>query len=212
MLKVPAVFQQRPAGVDTATPKVIIGNIAGIGPVYGDMKRMLPGLAASLLALIGCGGSVAAMATGAPEFTHNAAADWINSAPLTLKSLRGSVVLVEFWTFDCYNCRNTLPWLKAVHSEYGPRGLKVVSVHTPELEQEKNPANVRTAVKELGITYPVMIDGDYSYWRAMNNRYWPAFFLVDRDGTIVLGAFGELHRGEQRGDRMEAAIREQLAR
>ena len=66
-------------------------------------------------------------------------------------------------------------------------------------------------MKELGISYPVMIDGDYSYWRAMNNRYWPAFFLVDRKGVIVLGAFGELHRGDKRGDRMEAAIREQLA-
>jgi thiol-disulfide isomerase/thioredoxin len=151
------------------------------------------------------------MATEAPEFPHQAAADWINSAPLTLASLRGSVVLVEFWTFDCYNCRNTLPWLKAIHGEYGPRGLKVVSVHTPELPQERNPANVRAAVKELGITYPVMIDGDYSYWRAMKNRYWPAFYLVDRDGTIVLGAFGELHRGEQRGDAMEARIRELMA-
>jgi thiol-disulfide isomerase/thioredoxin len=111
------------------------------------------------------------MATEAPEFPHQAATDWINSAPLTLASLRGSVVLVEFWTFDCYNCRNTLPWLKSIHAEYGSRGLKVVSVHTPELEQERNPANVRAAVKELGITYPVMIDGDHSYWRAMKNRY-----------------------------------------
>jgi thiol-disulfide isomerase/thioredoxin len=176
------------------------------------MNRMLAGFLGALLALVGCGGSVAAMATEAPEFTHDAATDWINSPPLALASLRGSVVLIEFWTFDCYNCRNTLPWLKAIHTEYGARGLKVVSVHTPELEQERVPANVRTAVKELGITYPVMIDGDSSYWRAMNNRYWPAFFLVDRDGKIVLGAFGELHRGEKRGDAMEAAIREQLGR
>jgi thiol-disulfide isomerase/thioredoxin len=171
---------------------------------------MLVSLTGTLLALVGCGGSVAAMATEAPEFTHPAAADWINSAPLTLAALRGSVVLVEFWTFDCYNCRNTLPWLKAVHELYAPQGLKVVSVHTPELPQERIPANVREAVTQLGITWPVMIDGDYSYWRAMNNRYWPAFFLIDRDGKIVLGAFGELHRGEKRGDAMEAAIRQRL--
>jgi thiol-disulfide isomerase/thioredoxin len=126
------------------------------------MQRTITALAALLLALIGCGGTVPAMATDAPEFTHRAPADWINSAPLTLASLRGSVVLVEFWTFDCYNCRNTLPWLKAIHDEYGPRGLTVVSVHTPELEQERVPANVQAAVKKLGITYPVMIDGDYS--------------------------------------------------
>ncbi len=103
------------------------------------MHRIVLGLAASLLALIGCGGSVPAMAAEAPEFTHTATDDWINSAPLTLASLRDSVVLIEFWTFDCYNCRNTLPWLKAIHAEYGPRGFEVVSVHTPELEQERVP-------------------------------------------------------------------------
>lgn len=166
----------------------------------------------SVLALAGCGGSVIAMPASAPEFTHHATADWINSPPLTLQALRGDVVLVEFWTFDCYNCRNTLPWLKAIHAEYAAQGLKVVSVHTPELPQERVPDNVRAAVTELGITYPVMIDGDSSYWRALENRYWPAFYLVDRDGHIALAAFGELHRGTDRGDRMEARIRELLAK
>ena len=172
---------------------------------------MLVGLVGPLLALAGCGGSVAAMAAAAPEFTHSAPNDWINSEPLALAGLRGSVVLVEFWTFDCYSCRNTLPWLKAIHAEYGARGLKVVSVHTPELPQERDPANVRTAVKELGITYPVMIDGDFSYWRAMNNRYWPAIFLIDRDGNIAK-CVRRVHRGQQRGDVVEAEIRELLAR
>jgi thiol-disulfide isomerase/thioredoxin len=176
------------------------------------MKPFTGGLAAALLALLGCSGSVAGMAAEAPEFTHSKSSDWINSAPLTLASLRGSLVLVEFWTFDCYNCRNTLPWLKAIHEEYGPRGLKVVSVHTPELAQERIPENVRAAVKESGITYPVMIDGDYSYWRAMNNRYWPAFYLIDGQGKIVLNAFGELHKGTKRGDQVEAAIRDRVGR
>ena len=171
---------------------------------------MLEYLAGAALALAGCGGSVAAMSADAPEFTHASPAEWLNSAPLKLADLRGSLVLIEFWTFDCYNCRNTLPWLKAVHDEYGPRGLKIVSVHTPELPQEREPANVRAAVKQLGITYPVMIDTDFSYWRAMKNRYWPAFFLIDASGRIVLDASGELHRGETRGDAMEAAIRNLL--
>ena len=87
----------------------------------------------------------------------------------------------------------------------------MVSVHTPELPQERIPANVRAAVKDLAITYPVMVDGDFSYWRAMNNRYWPAFYLVDRDGKIVKTAIGELHRGARRGDEMEAAIREAVS-
>jgi thiol-disulfide isomerase/thioredoxin len=168
-------------------------------------------LMTSILALAACGGSVRTMAAQAPEFTHHEAAEWINSAPLSLASMRGSVVLVEFWTFDCYNCRNTLPWLEAIQDEYGPRGLKVVSVHTPELPQERVPENVRAAVKELGIRWPVMIDADYSYWRSLNNRYWPAFYLVDGDGKIALAAFGELHRGDPRGDKMEAAIRQRLS-
>ena len=83
----------------------------------GMRNRFMPILLASL-ALTGCGGSVQSMAAEAPEFTHAAAADWINSPPIRLADLRGDVVLVEFWTFDCYNCRNTLPWLKAIHSEY----------------------------------------------------------------------------------------------
>src|SRR5262245_19912587 len=112
------------------------------------MHRTFASFLAWLLALVGCGGSVAAMATEAPEFTHPESTEWLHSAPLTLASLRGAVVLIEFWTFDCYNCRNTLPWLKAIHAEYGARGLKVVSVHTPELPQERDPANVREAVKE----------------------------------------------------------------
>jgi thiol-disulfide isomerase/thioredoxin len=176
------------------------------------MKRESLGRMAALMAIIVCGASAAGTPDKLPEFTHTASSEWINSAPLRLSSLRGSVVLIEFWAFDCSNCRNTLPWLESVHAEYGTRGLKIVSVHTPELKQEYVPANVRKVVRELGISYPVMIDGDYSYWSALNNRYWPAFYLVDRNGKIVRTALGELHRGDARGDAMEDAIREQLER
>ena len=172
----------------------------------GMRKRLL----ALLPALMMAGVSAAATPAKAPEFTHTERTEWINSAPLRLSSLRGSVVLIEFWAFDCVNCRNTLPWLEAVHADYAARGLKMVSVHTPELKQEYAPANVRRVVKELGITYPVMIDADYSYGDAIGNQYWPAFYLVDRRGRIVRTALGELHRGQERGDQMEVAIREQL--
>jgi thiol-disulfide isomerase/thioredoxin len=147
----------------------------------------------------------------APEFTHQTPADWLNSAPRKLSDLRGQVVLIEFWTFDCYNCRNTLPWLKAIHAQLGDKGLNVISVHTPELPQERDPDNVRAAIAALGIEYPVMLDTDFSYWRALDNRYWPAFYLVGRDGQIVASAFGELHKGERRGDQFEQRIRELLA-
>lgn len=185
-------------------------NIGPIRPVLTDMKPKLLRAALAVLSLSGFGGSSTAMSASAPEFTHRDASEWINSAPLRLESLRGGVVLIEFWTFDCYNCRNTLPWLEAIHAQYGPRGLTVVSVHTPELPQERVPDNVRAAVRNLGIAYPVMIDTDFSYWRALGNRYWPAFYLVDRNGRVALTAFGELHRGTERGDRMEARIRELL--
>lgn len=164
------------------------------------------------LALLAGTGTVPAMAVEIPEFTHKAAAEWINSAPLALSELKGRVVLIEFWTFDCYNCRNTLPWLKAIHAEYEKRGLTVVSVHTPELPQERDIKQVRAAITQLGIAYPVMVDTDFSYWRAVNNRYWPAFYLLGRDGHVAARAIGELHRGEKRGDEMEAAIGGALAR
>ena len=148
------------------------------------MRPRFPSLAASALIFI-CGMSDAATPTKVPDFTHTASSDWINSPPLKTSSLRGSVLLIEFWAFDCSNCRNTLPWLETVYAEYAARGLKIVSVHTPELKQEYVPANVRKVVKELGINYPVMIDADYSYWNALGNRYWPAFYLVDGSGRIV---------------------------
>jgi thiol-disulfide isomerase/thioredoxin len=147
-----------------------------------------------------------------PEFSHPSATQWINSAPQSIAALRGQAVLIEFWTFDCVNCRRSLPWMQAVHQRYGRKGLAVVSVHTPELAHEKDPANVREAIQRLGITYPVMLDNDYSYWSAMGNRYWPAFYLVDRDGRIVATRIGELHEGQARADDFEREIRQAIAR
>ena len=166
-------------------------------------------LLASLLALFSC--TAPAEVPSAPPFTATATGDWINSPPLSLAALRGKVVLIEFWTFGCSNCRNTLPWLKAVESRYREQGLVVVGVHTPEFAQERVPANVMEAVRRLGITYPVMLDPDFEYWNRLKNRYWPAFYLVDRGGRITATAIGELHEGELRGDRFEAQLRAALA-
>ena len=165
-------------------------------------------LFAGLLALASC--TAAADLPVAPPFPAMRADAWINSPPLSLAGLKGQVILVEFWTFGCSNCRNTLPWLKRVAARYRDQGLVVVSVHTPEFDHERLPANVRKAVRDLGITYPVMLDPDFEYWRRLNNRYWPAFYLIDRQGRIVATAIGELHAGEPRGDRFEAQLRAQL--
>jgi thiol-disulfide isomerase/thioredoxin len=147
----------------------------------------------------------------APEFTHSSQAEWLNSKPLRLSQLRGKVVLVEFWAFECVNCRRTQPWLHAIQQRYADKDFVIVSVHTPELPEERSIANVRKAVAEQRITNPVMVDDDYSYWNAMKNQYWPAFYVIDKRGRIAARAIGEMHVGQARAAELERAIEEQLA-
>jgi len=125
----------------------------------------------------------------APDFI--AGGKWFNSDPLTMSGLRGKVVLVDFWTYTCINCIRTLPYLTSWHEKYKDKGLVIVGVHTPEFEFEKNPDNVEKALKDFGITYPVMQDNDYKTWRAYANRYWPAKYMVDKNGKIRYTHFGE---------------------
>jgi cytochrome c biogenesis protein CcdA/thiol-disulfide isomerase/thioredoxin len=130
-----------------------------------------------------------------PDFGGGSA--WINSAPLTPEALRGKVVLVWFWTFQCYNCLNALPHVKALDAKYRDKGLVVIGVHTPELPRERVEANVRAAVKELGITYPVVIDDKYTIWNRWANQYWPAAYYVDKAGRVRFHHFGEGSYDEQ---------------
>ncbi len=155
--------------------------------------------------------SVAQAAPKAPEFTHTSQAEWLNSKPLRLSQLRGKVVLVEFWAFECVNCRRTQPWLHAIQQRYADKDFVIVSVHTPELPAERSIANVRTAISEQRITNPVMVDGDYSYWNALKNQAWPAFYLIDKRGRIAARALGEMHVGQARAAELEQQIEEQLA-
>ena len=146
-----------------------------------------------------------------PEFTHHGSAEWINSMPLTVEKLRGRVVLVEFWAFDCINCLHSAAFVESMADKHAAAGLVVIGVHTPELPEEKAPANVREAVKRLAIKYPVMIDGDYSFWKAMDNRYWPAFYVIDTDGRIRVQEIGEMHTGDSAALRLESTISQLLA-
>lgn len=125
----------------------------------------------------------------APEFTG--INHWINSDPLTMRSLRGKVVLVEFWTYECINCLRAMPYVKQWHARYKDDGLVVVGVHTPEYGHERVTANVERAVERLGITYPVAQDNGYRTWNAYGNRYWPALYLIDQRGRVVHAHFGE---------------------
>ena len=116
---------------------------------------------------------------------------WINTTPLTLSSLKGKVILIDFWTYTCINCIRTLNYLKDWHSKYNDSGLVIIGIHTPEFEFEKNIINVKTFVEENQIKYAVGLDNEYSTWRSFNNRYWPAKYLIDQTGEIKYQHFGE---------------------
>lgn len=125
----------------------------------------------------------------APEFigiTH-----WLNSEPLTLAQLKGKVVLVDFWTYTCINCIRTLPYVTGWYEKYKDKGFIVIGIHTPEFEFEKKTTNVEKAIKEYNIHYPVGQDNDYATWKAYNNQYWPAKYLIDVQGNLRLTHFGE---------------------
>jgi cytochrome c biogenesis protein CcdA/thiol-disulfide isomerase/thioredoxin len=117
--------------------------------------------------------------------------EWLNSPPLMPQALRGKVVLVNFWTFNCFNCLNALPYVRAWAEKYRDHGLVVIGVHTPELPFERDIGNVRKAVARLKIDYPVAIDNSYAIWKAFNNEYWPAAYFVDAEGRIRHHHFGE---------------------
>ena len=134
------------------------------------------------------------------------ATTWLNSPPLTREHLRGKVVLVDFWTYSCINCIRTVPYVRALHDRYAKDGLVVIGVHTPEFAFERDLRNVRKAVADFGIRYPVAVDNDWTIWKAFNNRYWPAHYLADASGRIRYHHFGE--GGEKQ---TEAAIRALLA-
>lgn len=116
---------------------------------------------------------------------------WLNGGPQSLASLRGKVVLVNFWTYSCINCLRTLPYVKAWAEKYADRGLVVVGVHTPEFAFEKETGNVQMALRDLKITYPVVQDNQFRIWRAFDNRYWPALYFIDAQGRIRHQQFGE---------------------
>ena len=130
----------------------------------------------------------------------SANAQWLNSPPLNSDDLRGKVVLVEFWTYDCINCLHTVPYVKAWSAKYRQNGLLVVGVHTPEFGYEKDKDNVERAVRALGITYPVVMDNQYEIWNAYKNTYWPAQYLMDAQGRRRYQHFGE--GGYQETERM----------
>jgi len=129
-----------------------------------------------------------------------------NNSPLTLSSLKGKVVLIDFWTYSCINCIRTIPYINDWNQKYADKGLVIVGVHSPEFEFEKNYDNVKEAVQRLGITYPVILDSDHGTWDVYGNQYWPRDYLIDSQGYIR-----DNHIEEGGYDQTEKAIQSLLA-
>ncbi len=128
----------------------------------------------------------------APEITG--ITGWFNTAngkPLTIKGLEGKVVLIDFWTFGCYNCRNTRPHVRALYDKYKDQGLEIIGVHTPEFSYERVPDNIKNAAQEQGVIWPIAMDPDFKTWRAYDNHYWPALYFIDAKGHLRYSHFGE---------------------
>lgn len=166
-------------------------------------------IAALSLCLAGAACSPGANASQAPPVQAPEFAGierWFNSPPLSMSGLKGRVVLVEFWTYTCINCIHVLPHVQQWHQRYRDQGLVVVGVHTPEYEEEHAAAGVQAAIQRHGIGYPVAQDNRYDTWNAYGNRFWPALYLIDRDGRVVYR-----HYGEGGYETTEARIRQLLA-
>jgi len=121
---------------------------------------------------------------------------WVNHAPIAAKDLAGRVVVVEFWTFGCINCRRTVPGVKRLEADYADAGdVQILGIHTPEFDRERDAKRVAGAVRDLDLGIAVAQDNDHGAWSAFRNRYWPAFYVLDRSGAVVYVHIGELHAG-----------------
>jgi thiol-disulfide isomerase/thioredoxin len=163
-------------------------------------------LTRSVAPLAQAAGPAVAAGTPAPEFPHAGASGWLNSPPLTLASLRGRVVLLDFWSTDCWNCYRSFPWLRRVTDRFAARGLVVIGVHSPEFEHEKDRRRIAARLAQYQLTHPQLLDDDFAYWRRLDNRYWPAFYLLDKGGRIRQLLVGEQHVGDRAARDFEAGI------
>lgn len=154
----------------------------------------------------GCQASTPAPAKPFPAPELRGAGEWFNSPPLKLAALRGKVVLIDFWTYSCVNCLRSMPYVNKWHERYADKGLVVIGVHTPEYAFERSPEGVKKALSRYGIKHAVVQDNGYDTWKAFNNQYWPAVYLIDRSGAVVFQ-----HYGEGSYDEIEATIRRLLA-
>ncbi|HVO05005.1 MAG TPA: cytochrome c biogenesis protein DipZ [Candidatus Cybelea sp.] len=174
------------------------GAMTGNTAMTGSMAGSMTGDTAMTGAMTGSSGAMMSSASASESEPAGITLDalkgadaWLNGAPLDAAALKGKVVLVDFWTYSCINCLRSLPYIRAWAEKYKDQGLVVIGVHTPEFAFEREPENVETATKDLGIDYPVAIDNDYKVWRSFSNQYWPAHYFFGADGKLRYHHFGE---------------------
>jgi cytochrome c biogenesis protein CcdA/thiol-disulfide isomerase/thioredoxin len=188
----------QPSGAMAGAPAAMTGAPAMTGSpamrggaMMSGGGAMSAGSAMMMSAKRGAGGGPEALAVEGQLPALSGAVQWLNAAPLTAEGLKGKVVVVDFWTYSCVNCLRAIPYVRAWAGKYAQQGLVVIGVHTPEFAFEKNLANVKKAVADLQITYPVAVDSNYAIWRAFSNQYWPAHYFIDSAGRIRHHHFGE---------------------
>jgi len=177
----------RPSPLRRSLFTLLLAGASAVAAVALSLPPMASDAAAA--SLFGNAGSAGMAGKPAPAFSG--IDHWINSPPLKIDDLRGKVVLVDFWTYTCVNCLNQLPHVKAWHEKYKDQGLVVVGVHSPEYEEERATAGLKDAIARLGIRHAVAQDNDFKTWKSYSNRYWPAIYLIDKQGKIVYSHFGE---------------------
>ncbi len=183
-----------------ASPAMMSANPA----MTGGSSAMMAGDGAMMMSAKPGQGRTLPVEGVAPSL--NGAVTWLNSPPLTMAKLKGKVVVIDFWTYSCINCLRSVPYVRAWAQKYKDQGLVVIGVHAPEFAFEKNVGNVKKAIVDLKINYPVAVDNDYAIWRAFNNQYWPAHYFVDATGKVRSHHFGE---GDY--DQSERVIQQLLA-
>lgn len=185
----PAMMSANPAM--TGAPAMTGGNPAMMAGNNPAMMSANPAMMAKPGATSGAAGAPAALPVEGMLPSLTGATGWLNSPPLNAEALKGKVVLIDFWTYSCINCLRAIPYVRAWAEKYKDQGLVVIGVHSPEFAFERDVDNVKKAVADLKIDYPVAIDNDYAIWRAFKNQYWPAHYFIDAEGRVRHHHFGE---------------------
>ena len=141
-----------------------------------------------------------------PEFTQTEPHAWINSEPLSKEDLLGKVTLMDIWTFACWNCYRSFPWLNSLETKYTDKPFSIIGIHTPEFDHEKDRSAVEKKAKEFKLHHAIMMDNNFAYWKKLNNQYWPTYYLIDKKGMVRYRFIGETHADTRKSEAIESAI------